>query len=532
MLSLVLRIDTSVLEKTIWGTPEAMAKRFVTELKVSEGDYASHRWLAPGLYEFLHPELLNKDKLGGDALLETYQGFLKSYLQECITENHHPEIITQRFKINSTRWWKGLTQQQGISLICMQDVVSKSIERIEQLKLGDTVDIKNVYYKPLAYCALNLRLYFDWESVSPVKIIKRYTKTMAWGGEAVLAWWRAALAYVVEHQVKSHLESKQHKELKIVAHDIFWAGMDLIYCGFILPLQCFMQENLKESVPLQDLGFTILKHYLNARHAWIKKWDGKVDRQALLTHPLMQALATYPDESGWSPNMELTLHQHWRALESLAQLEPPTRCQFSGLPTVQKTCYFSEALVSSCFDNSPKFTGEAQWSSDNSQVRQIVGKNQSQWFIKVKQDNDKQNKKKQQETGLMAREYTAMMLHLLLGGVKQVALGWPFKLGNVDSDIAMPTYAWVSEQIAGKSLATVMRNSPEKLSKETMDIHCFSQLFLLSFLTCPEDGQPENFKVIEANGKTHLVAFDYGQCFVQAEHTDKTFLENIRKYLR
>ena len=97
----------------------------------------------------------------------------------------------------------------------------------------------------------------------------------------------------------------------------------------------------------------------------------------------------------------------------------------------------------------------------------------------------------------MAREYLAMMLHLLLGGEPQVALGWPIKLRYADRENQYPTYAWISEGIEGESLGKIMRESPERLETGNIDRESFTQLFLLSFLTCPEDGQPENFKVIE-----------------------------------
>ena len=54
---------------------------------------------------------------------------------------------------------------------------------------------------------------------------------------------------------------------------------------------------------------------------------------------------------------------------------------------------------------------------------------------------------------------------------------------------------------------------------------------MLSFLTCPEDGQPENFKVIDKNGRIQLFAIDYGQCFVQAKRTIKVFFGKDKQAL-
>jgi len=40
-----------------------------------------------------------------------------------------------------------------------------------------------------------------------------------------------------------------------------------------------------------------------------------------------------------------------------------------------------------------------------------------------------------------------------------------------------------------------MREKPEWLSPGKIEPQSYSELFILSYLTCPEDGQPENFKV-------------------------------------
>src|SRR5205823_12160167 len=93
-----------------------------------------------------------------------------------------------------------------------------------------------------------------------------------------------------------------------------------------------------------------------------------------------------------------------------------------------------------------------------------------------------------------------------------------------DQGIVRRYYAWISEAIPGESLSHVMVHEPERLQAAQMDMESFSQLFLFTYLTCPEDGQPENFIVQRTlKNKTRQIAIDYGQCFVQAESSVKSW---------
>ena len=72
-------------------------------------------------------------------------------------------------------------------------------------------------------------------------MIAHYAKQLPWGGEALEAWWDAALSFVIKHQIA--LTEIDHPQQDVVSYSlntdeekIFWAGMDLISEGFIFPL--------------------------------------------------------------------------------------------------------------------------------------------------------------------------------------------------------------------------------------------------------------------------------------------------------
>ena len=99
-----------------------------------------------------------------------------------------------------------------------------------------------------------------------------------------------------------------------------WAGMDLIAHGFILPLHAIVLECLSGSLSIDTIAYAMLKNYLNVRNHWLEHWTKKgFDRDHLLNHHLMRVLSKYPDESGWSPQMEQLLKGHHNGLLTLSE---------------------------------------------------------------------------------------------------------------------------------------------------------------------------------------------------------------------
>lgn len=524
-------LDSSchVLIKNTWGTPEDVVKRFISEIKIEEFGQI-HPWLhSETFFALLQPEPLHPGKLGSDLLIENYQKLLQLYLRAEIRPVDKVDIIVKLFEIKNINCFHHLTRRQGIAISCLRDVVARSFKKLDQLTTRQNVDIKQAYYKPLAFFALNLRIFFDFPMASPLEIMQRYTQSLSWGGEAILAWWQAALTTVADCQVKLHLEKGYQEEelsyaLNTESEKQFWAGMDLIFQGFIKPLHDAIHKLfLGEISQIQEFAYVILQTYLNCRQSWIKQWSSRgIDSHLLLTHPLIKALKHYPDKSGWSPLMALTLQYHLESLSKLGQ-ESQSACKLAGLPMfMAKDIFLSTTLVHSCFNNKGDFQGDPKYSSSTSLVRKITCEGRD-WYLKIKPGN---------KECLMGREYAVMMLHLLLGGMPQLALGWPIKLVYANQGIVKSYYAWISEAVEEKSLGYVMINSPERLNKDKVDSLSYSQLFLLTFLCPTEDGQPENFKAkLTQVGKTQFVGIDYGQSFVRALTTIKKFIGSDIKVL-
>lgn len=417
-------------------------------------------------------------------IVASYYADLTSNHDSRLMQNDVNKLIEQvALKTNPPHY---LTDTQGLALLMLTHFVRRSIIEIKRSDPREARACKESYIKTLLHFAITLQVYYGWNNRELIDVVYEYAdKILPRGGEALFAWWEAALAFVV-----SDTEDD----------DYFLAGLNLIFEGFILPLGTCLEQLTSGELQLHNLGISLLKQYLTLRGKLMEKWP---------THPLIQVLATYPDESGISPASFFAYQKHVAALKSLTQQEA-NNYEFCGLPDDVGKRYLHNDIVRMAFNKDAVFKGNPALSRTGSEVLK-VNMADKDWYFKVKDGN---------ADCLMGREYMAMMLHLFMGGDPQLALGWPIILNSGDHEHPQSIYAWISEGFDTESLGDVMENSPHRLSRYNIDMMSFGQLFITDFLICPEDGNPDHFKVLDNGVKIKFKLIDYGQSFIQADRQD------------
>ncbi len=563
-----LHIDSShhVFAKGLWGTPEAIAEGFVTKIikapeRVKGIHQTDHAWiLDESFYALLQPLWIVATP-GGGSLCAQYDATIQAFLQAEVTSEDAPQLLQPALGFDPT----GRLRCQVIAWVCLRDIVQKSVNAIRTLKAGEPVDIKQVYYKPLAYFAINLCLFVQCQTTSPRESMTEISKTYPWGGALILCLWQAFLAFVAQQQVNLHGAAHyQEEEMiypdkpwnKLSPHEqIIWSGLDLIAQGFILPLEKALSTT--QTFSLQDIGYAVLYNSLARREGWFVAWQKNgVLADALLAHPLLQGLKTTPSFDGWSPQYEFVMRDYFKQLKTFVTPKV-SACRIEGLPLGNQPVGYSRVLMlqsgalkteipknelvtsvknnrltvhwsnngqiiheslteedskaiiphlpaenkdsqdvalikmitSKCsrtqpvylpdawmkhwFDAKGEFQGNTDYSGQRSRVRRVEWEGEV-FYFKIKEGN---------KEGLMGREFAVQMVHLLLGGEVQIALGWPLKLTYARKGVQKTYYVWVSSGVFGESLDEVMRRSPDRLT--TLDVESYSQHFLLAYLTCP-----------------------------------------------
>lgn len=80
-----------------------------------------------------------------------------------------------------------------------------------------------------------------------------------------------------------------------------------------------------------------------------------------------------------------------------------------------------------------------------------------------------------------------------------------------DNQKAKSQLALASKAVFGKTLRETLATSPEDL--DTIDMESFSEIFIISLLTCPQDWKSDNLIVSKMDGKTTLVGIDNDHSF-------------------
>ena len=525
-------IDSSshLLVKGLWGTPQEMANKFIlNSAQTFQGE--KHAWIEDeNFYSFLRPVVINEKNHGSEKVIQRYHTQVSAFLKDFpADENDCIAQLQKSLNINN-HWFGELKRHEMIAVSCLIDVLEKSVERFKKIKKGELIDIKQSYYKPLCYLALNFKLYYQLQARHPADIFQEMKDKnyYDWAGEEILNLLQEALLFIIRYQVNLHLD-KNHQEEELAyqkavteSEKSLWAGLDMIEKGIILPLHYQLSVWIKQKekpFDFKDIAYSMLKVYLSERENWLVHWQKEsLSVETLLAHPLIIKMENYPASNGWSPYYEKIMMQHLNSLQLLVSSQK-TECLIEGLPNkTRQMQYLPSELIKQCFNDKGEFEGSKSYSGKTSQVRAIEYKGQV-FYLKVKEGNDQ---------GLMGREFAVQALHLLLGGENQLSLGWPLKLTMTSKKAKKPNvyYCWISKEIKGNSLADVMRYKPELLKADKIEQESYSQLFLLSYLTCPEDGQPDNFKVqITKDTKTKLLGIDMGQSFVSAYREGKS--ENV-----
>jgi Putative nucleotidyltransferase substrate binding domain/Putative nucleotidyltransferase DUF294 len=224
--------------------------------------------------------------------------------------------------------------------------------------------------------------------------------------------------------------------------------------------------------------------------------------------PLLQVLAEYPTPEGWSPRAKERKLTWLLTVQTALCHTTPSSCR------IESPFWSDRYLPSSITDELLEPTGELRQdvsvSSPASQVKHVRLSNEQDFHFKCRLDHP---------TAVFGQEYAVAYLYEILGGVPVPSLLVKLR-GEAKNGKPYTHWVWVSKTVLGETLAKTMVRNPHRLRK--LDQHTYSQLFILALLTCPEDGQPENFILQGPNtqGLYYLHSIDNGQAFVNACHKE------------
>lgn len=119
------------------------------------------------LYSLLKPILVNES---GAALYKDYMGHINEILAETVYINHWKRFLTRFNLPKNLPMPESLSYRQLVAMYCLHNVINQSVIPKKSPAEG-FIDLKNIYYKPLAYLALNLKLYYKLTSIHPQDII-------------------------------------------------------------------------------------------------------------------------------------------------------------------------------------------------------------------------------------------------------------------------------------------------------------------------------------------------------------------------
>lgn len=239
--------------------------------------------------------------------------------------------------------------REALADTCLYDVLSKSkclekkSEKSDSEKSTLTVlSVKDDYFKPLAYFATQLKLFYDVQVLNgthPDEILAQAEKlaldmtehdkqriesdflTLIPGSFFKLV--RAAFCYVTRLRVRMHAKASMQSEIfntNTIESELNESGiianLELIKEGIIVPLQKAMQLYLgNDKIGAEHALRTILNSYLQQR---------KVNYDKCRNSPLIYVLAECPSDSGWTPRMEDNERQWQQSLQQLTVGDKPS----------------------------------------------------------------------------------------------------------------------------------------------------------------------------------------------------------------
>lgn len=239
-------IDNSchILDHHVFGAPEEIIENFFNKA-VRELTNNEHPWISDQHFYSLMNAVFVYGNEGGDVLYQEYQQKVRFYLDQNInSEIDKIDVLIEYFKgiqINH-EFILSCTRRQVIAVSCLFDVLQKSIQKIKKIKSNETINIKDVYYKPLAYFAMNLKLYYGTTANSPTEVLEEIKPKLQWGERNALSLLQRALECIAGQQIKLHrARGFQEEEMlywKITDNDtnLFWENVVLLENTIIWPL--------------------------------------------------------------------------------------------------------------------------------------------------------------------------------------------------------------------------------------------------------------------------------------------------------
>lgn len=239
-------LDENSSLRKLWGTPEEIFKLF-TQVEIVEG---KHPWISDRtFYALFHPVVINSN-YGSGIVFKKYNMLLNDFLDQL--PNLQVDKLAEFAKQVSlpVARFNHFKRRHLIAMGSFWEILHKSVTQLNALKEGDTVDLKEVYYKPLCYLAESLKLYSNLVGKHPVDILKE-----AYPADInIQILLKNALEFVVKQQVKLHLAKKYQEEEMIyrgtlsAESELLWAEFDRIAQRIIFPLQRQFYEQFDKDI--------------------------------------------------------------------------------------------------------------------------------------------------------------------------------------------------------------------------------------------------------------------------------------------
>ena len=342
-------LDSSshLLVKELFGTPKEMAEKWVTGI-IKTGEESQHPWIEDeNFYSLLRSVAINENSYGSERVIKNYRDHIQHFLNALPSiEEDNIALLKQALNVKSL-WFHDLKRHEMIAIGCLREIVCKSVKTLKTLKPGDKVDLKQTYYKPLCYLALNLKLYYGIEEKHPADIFQAFKKLGDKNNkndkniQEAMNLLIEALAFIVRQQIALHTQKNfQEEEMHYQTNDkALWAGLDLIAQCIILPLNDHLSLFLtqeKKDIAFKDL---LLDAYLsNFLSNIIKNLMSSASLTTFLT-------ATQAWHLNYLPSLFQTVHKaiEFYVQHKISQTTPIASMDFDFQKTIKT--YFEGKLT-------------------------------------------------------------------------------------------------------------------------------------------------------------------------------------------
>jgi hypothetical protein len=509
---------------------------------------------------FLSVVLVNKNFWGGDGLISEFkskiENFLDSKSDEWTRETLNsafiyessgdfsktfrpPPVGNRRVSTpeDSENSFSELRNRQLVALYCWMDILRKAVDLSQ--KIPKAFSVKAACHKPLAYLALNLRLFLDTRAVCAIEIFRESSEKGILPF-AVTKLLQEMYFFSVSWRSRLHLQNGFQEEvvdLSEITPEDQWAFLiigEVLHKPLLEALKKILisdEGNYSESPSwdfiLREIFNSVWIHYCSKRDGW---------REIFPEHRLISQFDIFPTPSGIRPAIEAWRKKKKKTLRAF--LLPRGDKIFSGSPSplVEVSHLSPEGnLVTSRLHPGAALelqkkgflskSGELVFSQE--QVEKEKGRH---LVMPVSLETSESSETPEtSETSEASKNIETLTLYIKVFPEMPVL---EIAATEFATHLIGPCLPWISLvkiSVGGKIFPALLSEGipGELISKNhppSVDPYFFSLRVLLAVLLNQEDAKPSNFVCmpsLQLPGSFVLVSVDNDRSFYPALHVDK-----------